>query len=277
MSSIENDPKEMSDSVKLDQLLRVVATLNTRLDRQSQLLTLVETAIPLLTQACGVTLPTGSACRSSGTVVRSGAAGAADATPPGVGDDDDPGDGQDNHMGEPRRNGSNTGSDHGGAFVAHGGYDRGQGGGIGIGRNHGDDPGARHPKITFQSFRRQKRSAALAQQVFHILLWHGTPVDESVWMASLHLDDVAVEWYYALECYLRILTWQRFSEFVNMRFGPPMRHNRLAAGRVEGVDTYRHCRGLPTPSIDIPMPMQWHDTHATGANVYGSIGGASSN
>jgi hypothetical protein len=119
MSSIENDPKEMSDSVKLDQLLGLVATLNTRLDRQSQLLTLVETAIPLLTQACGVTLPTGSACRSSGTVVRSGAAGAADATPPGAGDDDDPGDGQDSHMVEPTRNGS----DHGGAFVAHGGYD----------------------------------------------------------------------------------------------------------------------------------------------------------
>jgi hypothetical protein len=273
MSSIENDSKEMSDSVKLDQLLGLVATLNTRLDRQSQLLTLVETAIPLLTQACGVTLPTGSACRSSGTVVRSGAAGAADATPPGAGDDDDPGDGQDSHMVEPTRNGS----DHGGAFVAHGGYDRGQGGGIGIGRNHGDDPGARHPKITFQSFDGKSDPLPWLNKCSIYFCGMGTPVDESVWMASLHLDDVAVEWYYALECYLRILTWQRFSEFVNMRFGPPMRHNGLAAGRVEGVDTYRHCRGLPTPSIDIPMPMQWHDTHATGANVYGSIGGASSN
>jgi hypothetical protein len=47
-------------------------------------------------------------------------------------------------------------------------------------------------------------------------------------MASFHLDGIAAEWYYALERDVGILTWPRFSEFVNMRFGPPLRHNGLA-------------------------------------------------
>jgi hypothetical protein len=71
MSHVENDPEAMTDSVKLDQLLRLVATMNTRLDHQSQWLTSVETIIPLLTQACDVTLPMGSAGGSLGTITGS--------------------------------------------------------------------------------------------------------------------------------------------------------------------------------------------------------------
>jgi hypothetical protein len=41
-------------------------------------------------------------------------------------------------------------------------------------------------------------------------------------MASLHLDGVAAEWYYALERDLGVLTWMCFSEFINMRFAPPL-------------------------------------------------------
>jgi hypothetical protein len=48
MSSVEIDLDAMTDSAKLDQLLGLVATMNTRLDRQSQRLTMVETTIPLL-------------------------------------------------------------------------------------------------------------------------------------------------------------------------------------------------------------------------------------
>jgi hypothetical protein len=56
----------------------------------------------------------------------------------------------------------------------------------------------------------------------------GTPTDERAWMASLHLDGVAVEWYYVLKHDLGVLTWPHFFEFINMRFAPPMRRNRLA-------------------------------------------------
>jgi hypothetical protein len=71
MSHVENDPEAMTDLVKLDQLLRLVATMNTRLDHQSQWLTSVETIIPLLTQACDVTLLMGSAGGSLGTITGS--------------------------------------------------------------------------------------------------------------------------------------------------------------------------------------------------------------
>jgi hypothetical protein len=49
MSGIESNPVAASDSAKLDQLLGMVTTMNTRLDSQGQWLALVEAAIPLLT------------------------------------------------------------------------------------------------------------------------------------------------------------------------------------------------------------------------------------
>jgi hypothetical protein len=50
---------------------------------------------------------------------------------------------------------------------------------------------------------------------------------EQVWLASLHLDGVAAEWYYALECEYGMLPWTRFAEFLNLHFGPPIRFNPL--------------------------------------------------
>jgi hypothetical protein len=50
MSDVETDPDAMTDSAKLDQLLGLVATMNTWLDHQSQQLATVEMAIPLLAQ-----------------------------------------------------------------------------------------------------------------------------------------------------------------------------------------------------------------------------------
>jgi hypothetical protein len=50
---------------------------------------------------------------------------------------------------------------------------------------------------------------------------------EQVWMASLHMDGIAAEWYYALEREYGLLSWARFTEFVNLCFGPPIRSNPL--------------------------------------------------
>jgi hypothetical protein len=52
--------------------------------------------------------------------------------------------------------------------------------------------------------------------------------EEKVWIASLHLKGVAADWYYALERDHAIPSWARFAEFMNMRFGPPLRTNSLA-------------------------------------------------
>jgi hypothetical protein len=54
-----------------------------------------------------------------------------------------------------------------------------------------------------------------------------TMVAEQVWLASLHLDGAAAEWYYSLEREYGMLLWTLFVEFVNLRFGPPIRFNPL--------------------------------------------------
>jgi hypothetical protein len=54
-----------------------------------------------------------------------------------------------------------------------------------------------------------------------------TMLAEQVWLASLHMDEVAAEWYYALERHYGILPWAQFAKFVNLRFGPPIRSNPL--------------------------------------------------
>jgi hypothetical protein len=54
MSDGDTDPEAVSYSAKLDQLLGLVTTMNTRLDCQSQRLTSVEAALPLLTLACAL-------------------------------------------------------------------------------------------------------------------------------------------------------------------------------------------------------------------------------
>ena len=53
------------------------------------------------------------------------------------------------------------------------------------------------------------------------------PEDEKVWLVSLHLDGIAAEWYYQMERDFGMVSWPRFVEFVNLRFGPPIRTNSV--------------------------------------------------
>jgi hypothetical protein len=62
-----------------------------------------------------------------------------------------------------------------------------------------------------------------------------TPTEERVWMASLHLEGVAAEWFYALERDNDVISWAQFVDFTNLRFGPPIRSNPMA----ELKDLYR--------------------------------------
>lgn len=57
---------------------------------------------------------------------------------------------------------------------------------------------------------------------------HRVPEDEKVWMASLHLGDTTAEWYYQMECDFGMVSWPRFVDYINLRFGPPIRANSLA-------------------------------------------------
>lgn len=49
---------------------------------------------------------------------------------------------------------------------------------------------------------------------------------QQVWTASVHLDGAAAEWYFQLERD-HGLSWARFGEYLNLRFGPPIRSNSL--------------------------------------------------
>ncbi|XP_062182160.1 uncharacterized protein LOC133886488 [Phragmites australis] len=51
---------------------------------------------------------------------------------------------------------------------------------------------------------------------------------DRVWLASYHLVGAAQTWYYALEQDEGMPGWERFKELCNLRFGPPVRINRLA-------------------------------------------------
>ncbi|XP_066373490.1 uncharacterized protein [Miscanthus floridulus] len=46
-------------------------------------------------------------------------------------------------------------------------------------------------------------------------------------MASLHLDGTAAEWYYQMERNFGMVPWPCFVDFVNLRFGPPIRTNSI--------------------------------------------------
>jgi hypothetical protein len=46
-------------------------------------------------------------------------------------------------------------------------------------------------------------------------------------MASLHLDGVATQWFFQLERDLGVISWPRFADYTNLRFGPPIRSNTL--------------------------------------------------
>ena len=51
--------------------------------------------------------------------------------------------------------------------------------------------------------------------------------EEKVWTVSLHLDGVVSEWYFKLERDYGMISWARFAEYLNLRFGPPIRSNSL--------------------------------------------------
>lgn len=79
---------------------------------------------------------------------------------------------------------------------------------------------------------------------------------EQVWLASLHMDGAATEWYYALEHDYGMLPWTRLTELANLWFGPSIRSNPLGElkelHRIGTVEEYQrqflqllcHCEGL---------------------------------
>jgi hypothetical protein len=81
-----------------------------------------------------------------------------------------------------------------------------------------------------------------------------------VWIASLHLEGVAAEWYYALEGDYGIISWVRFADFMHMGFGLPLQTNGLVElkdlHRTGSVEEYQQQFSLLLCRCDDLTPMQ---------------------
>ena len=67
--------------------------------------------------------------------------------------------------------------------------------------------------------------------------------EEQVWMASYNMDDVAPLWFMQIQQEEGTPSWRRFTELLNLRFGPPLRSNPLgelvACKRTSSVVDYQ--------------------------------------
>jgi hypothetical protein len=139
----------------------------------------------------------------------------------------------------------------------------------GCGGQDGYDGGFHHPnRYKLGGFSRPKLNFPSFDGEFDPLPWltkcasyfRGMrTMEEEVWMAMLHLEGAATEWYYALERDHGILSWPHFSNFVNMRFGPPLQTNGMAElkdlCRMGTVDEYtRQFSLLLCRCNDLSMP-----------------------
>jgi hypothetical protein len=161
----------------------------------------------------------------------------------GAGGGDFGGAGGDDHFGGSYGGGVRDGGGYGGGACFDGGYGGGArfGGGRGGWDRYGGDRGggnfgrfrhednvSRRPKLNFPSYDGESDPLTWLNKCETYFRGMRTMGEEKVWIASLHLEGVAAEWYYALERDYGIISWVRFTDFVHMRFGPPLRTNGLA-------------------------------------------------
>lgn len=113
------------------------------------------------------------------------------------------------------------------------------GGGRGIGRGglpprcdrprHDDDNWRRprFPKLNSPHFDGESYPLPWLNKCDHFFRGHQVMEEEKVWTAALHLEGAAAEWYCHLERDTGVPSWPRFVDYINLRFGPPIRFNTL--------------------------------------------------
>jgi hypothetical protein len=181
----------MTDSAKLDRLIAQMSTVITRLDSHDRRISRTEKA-----RACDDDVLDNETALPEG-----------ERPPPGGGA------------------GGSGGSGGGGG--GGGGFGAGFGGGgrdNGFGRGYG---GPREPKLSFPRFDGESDPLPWLNKCDGFFRGYRTLEEDKVWLASLHLDGAAALWYIQLERDLGIVSWPRFAEYANLRFGPPIRSNTL--------------------------------------------------
>ena len=84
------------------------------------------------------------------------------------------------------------------------------------------DSGYRRPNVSFPNYDGESDPLTWLNKCATYFRGMRTPTEERVWMASLHLEGVAAEWFYALERDHGVISWAPFVEFTNLTFGPPI-------------------------------------------------------
>jgi hypothetical protein len=118
-------------------------------------------------------------------------------------------------------------------------------------RKEGPMGHTRFHKLDFPTFDGGGDPLPFLNRCEHYFRGQRTVEEEKVWLAAHHLHGAAQQWYMRLERDEGTPGWRRFSELLDMRFGPPLRSNPLgelaACRRTRTVADYQ--KRLATPSF----------------------------
>jgi hypothetical protein len=98
--------------------------------------------------------------------------------------------------------------------------------GSGNGEQHGDRP-PRFQKLDFPKFDGKSDPLAFLNRCESYFHQQRIVAEEQVWMASYNLEGGAQMWFIQVQQDEGTPSWRRFSELLNLRFGPPIRSNPL--------------------------------------------------
>ena len=105
--------------------------------------------------------------------------------------------------------------------------DNGAGRGRPPGGGHHDDRPPRFHKMDFPRFDGKTDPLLFINKCESFFLQQRVMEEEKVWMASFNMDGSAQQWYMRLQREEGTPSWRRFSELLNIRFGPPIRSNPM--------------------------------------------------
>ncbi|WVZ58046.1 hypothetical protein U9M48_008358 [Paspalum notatum var. saurae] len=101
---------------------------------------------------------------------------------------------------------------------------------------HGDRPPKLH-RIDFPKFDGKADPLLFINKCESFFHQQRILAEEQVWLASFHLEGPAQQWYIRVQREEGTPPWRRFTELLNLRFGPPLRScplGKLAACRRTG-------------------------------------------
>lgn len=108
----------------------------------------------------------------------------------------------------------------------------------------GDRPSHYH-KLDFTKFDGRGDPLPFLNRFEQFFRGQRTPEDDMVWLVSYHLLDGAQQWYTRLERDHGLPSWRRFSDLLNMRYGPSLHSVPLgelaACCRTTTMDDYAEC------------------------------------